>query len=33
MITTKKEKKKDSLETFEYIAQAFFHPHFTHPIF
>jgi hypothetical protein len=29
----KKKKKKDSFGTFENIAQAFFHPHFSHPIF
>jgi hypothetical protein len=28
-----KKKKKESLGTFENIAQAFFHPHFSHPIF
>jgi hypothetical protein len=33
MITTKKRKRKDSLGTFENIAQAFFHLHFSHPIF
>jgi hypothetical protein len=28
-----KKEKEDSLGTFENIAQAFFHPHFSYPIF